>query len=873
MNYPLENLGPHRFQQLCQSLLARSFPDLQCFPVSQPDGGRDATLLSQTRTGSDFVIYQIKYTKNALRDKDPHKAVVDALRKELPTTARRIPTTAAKYVLITNVPGTASPKTGAIDIVQRLLGDHIAVPAQCWWRDDIERRLDDAWDIKWSFQEILRNQDILRMIVEHGSTEHTDRRFFALRTFLRDQFEYDTDVRFKQVDLQNSLLDLFIDVPVILPEYHTNLRRQRDDYAALFSIARQHDALSPHREPRLGAARLLLDPTAQTQLPGVVIEGAPGQGKSTIVQYMCQVHRERLLNDRPSDRPLESKHGDCPVRLPFKVDCRDFAAWLRGQNPFSSGDGEQLPSPGYRTLESFLSNQIECHSGGTTFSVADLHATLKFSPVLIAFDGLDEVADIAERRTVVDAITKGLRRLEELSASLQTIVTTRPTTFTNSPGLPRQNFLYLQLGPIDRTTINSYAEKWVTARQLRPREARDVQRTLTARLDQPHLRDLARNPMQLAILLSLIHRKGTSLPDKRTALYDNYISLFFDREAEKSDIVREHRDLLVNIHRYLAWILHSEAQIRRTNGRIETDRLKDVVRYFLQTGGHDVQLVDRLFSGVVDRVVALVSRIEGTYEFEVQPMREYFAARYLYDTAPYSPAGDVKAGTKPERFDALARDFYWQNVTRFYAGCYSQGELPSLLSSFRALAENPAHTLSCYPQSLAITLLSDYTFAQYPRAADEVVEFVLNSKDLRLIVASEQHGRGPDSLYVPKDSGNQKLVDRCVEQLRADPEDDYARLLVETIAANTELDERRALWWHTLDDVEKGTPVTRWIGYGLGLSALQDRDYRELDALLVSDEHEYKERVAALAFGGMWDYVSQNQRSAEAVVDMGPRPR
>ena len=42
MDYQLENLGDERFQQLCQALLVREFPDVQCFPVGMPDGGRDS---------------------------------------------------------------------------------------------------------------------------------------------------------------------------------------------------------------------------------------------------------------------------------------------------------------------------------------------------------------------------------------------------------------------------------------------------------------------------------------------------------------------------------------------------------------------------------------------------------------------------------------------------------------------------------------------------------------------------------------------------------------------------------------------------------------------------------------------------------------
>ena len=81
--------------------------------------------------------------------------------------------------------------------------------------------------------------------------------------------------------------------------------------------------------------------------------------------------------------------------------------------------------------------------------------------------------------------------------------------------------------------INEYAEKWMRARQLSQKDRYDFKQVLDQKLRQPHMRDLARNPMQLAILLNLIQTKGLSLPDKRTALYDSYMDLFFSREAEK----------------------------------------------------------------------------------------------------------------------------------------------------------------------------------------------------------------------------------------------------------------------------------------------------------------------------------------------------
>ena len=119
MKYPLENLGPLRFQQLCQALLARSFPDLQCLPISQPDGGRDAIWVSDTNPDKQTVLFQVKYTEHALRNRRPHMRIVSELRKELPRLAPHFgPST--KYILMTNVPGTGARASGSIDVVQAL---------------------------------------------------------------------------------------------------------------------------------------------------------------------------------------------------------------------------------------------------------------------------------------------------------------------------------------------------------------------------------------------------------------------------------------------------------------------------------------------------------------------------------------------------------------------------------------------------------------------------------------------------------------------------------------------------------------------------------------------------------------------------------
>jgi hypothetical protein len=638
----------------------------------------------------DFIVFQVKFVRNPDGVEDPHKWLTGIIEEEAPKVKDLIPKGAKEYYVLTNVAGTGHPEAGSIDRVKQILAQHVDIPSDCWWRDDLDRRLENAWDLKWSYPELMTGPDLIRSVIESGLSEHQERRAAAVRAFVTAQYGVDEEVRFKQVDLQNKLLELFIDVPI--SQRRGEAKSVHIHHIIAQEVGRQPNATEeeaprgstpyvyhPHiyqREaPPLGASTFLLHGLAQTNVPRMVLEGAPGQGKSTIVQYVCQVHRMRLLDKHAELVQVPPYDQSGPVRLPIKIDLRDFAAWLIRKDPFSPMDSDVPQSRWQRSLESFIAFLIRHLSGGAAFEVEDLIAVAKISSLLLVFDGLDEVAEISRRREVVDEIIKGLKRIGSNCASLQVVVTSRPAAFANSPGFPEDEFPHYQLEPVTRELIGEYAEKWLKGRRVIDREAVEVKRILEDKLGESHIRELAKNPMQLAILLSLIHTRGASLPDKRTALYDSYIDLFFSREAAKSSIVRDHRDLLIDIHRYLAWVLHSEAEQGRERGSISSERLQGLLTDYLRGEGQDPSLGMKLFTGMVERVVAVVSRVEGTYEFEVQPLREYFAARYLYDTAPYSPPGNEKRGTKPDRFDAIARNFYWLNVTRFYAGCFSKGEL------------------------------------------------------------------------------------------------------------------------------------------------------------------------------------------------------
>ncbi len=873
MDYQLENLGPDRFQDVCQALLVKAFPKVQCLPLHQSDGGRDAITYAEI-PGGKCIVFQAKFVEKPLSLQDPHKWLMEKLEEELPKIKTLISKGVTEYYVLTNIPGTSIPQTGSIDKTKELLRKYIPIPADCWWRNDINRRLDGEWDLKWEYPEIMSGPDLIRYILENGLSEHKERRSTAIQAFLRDQYEHDKEVRFKQVDLRNKLFDLYVDVPLSVRDRVRERKRRSNDEDVLRSvIAMIGGTTSNESANRLptrdggpaNAATVLLHSAVQSRVPRLVIEGAPGQGKSTITQYICQVHRCRVLNESLSSSGIPTAHQNQPVRLPFRIDLRDFATWLSKKNPFSSENRDETPPQWHKSLEAFLAALVVHHSGGRTFNTDDLTAVLRISAVLLAFDGLDEVADIDSRKDVIEEVTRGLNRLAQSSVSIQAIVTSRPAAFNNSPGFSQDNFVTCELATLPRNLIDDYSAKWSQAKQLRAEEAKEVHRVLTMQLGQPHLSELAKNPMQLAILLNLIHTHGSSLPEQRTALYDQYMDLFFSREAGKSDVVRQHRNLLIAIHRYLGWILHSRAELGRHQGSITIAELTELVSDYLKQEEHEGEIVQDLFSGMLERVVALVSRVEGTFEFEVQPIREYFAARYLYDTAEYAPVGSHKSGTLPDRFAALSRNYYWLNVTRFYAGCYSSGELASLVDGLEDLAEDSEFKYTSLPLVLIATLLSDWVFAQQPKLTRRVLALLATPERLCLLCSTGARRQGTSGIpQLPPECGGRTVTEVAFAHLQNFPPRDIEDLMLELLRNHANPNDILSLWKATLTGLG-GAKKLRWIEIGQRLGCLAKLTFGECDTLLKSTNSDISVLHSLLRAGHV-DVCERNEDNLASLI-------
>lgn len=543
------------------------------------------------------------------------------------------------------------------------------------------------------------------------------------------------------------------------------------------------------------AAGFLLQMPYQKGVIRLVLEGAPGQGKSTVTQFLCQVNRLKLLPARRSE--LESVafvHSSASTRTPFRIDLRDFAAWVVGRHPYAKPGELTPPEEGQRSLESFLTMQIGWNSGGLNLSQHQLLEFFERSHSVVVLDGFDEVADISTRARVVEEICSAANRLEAHALSIQIIVTSRPAAFANSPGFPEEDWTHLELVDLKWPNILQYKDKWSEAQDLTDGERNALTTTLKEKIRQPHLRELARNPMQLAILLQLMHVQGAALPDKRTALYEEYMKIFLNREVEKKQIAGDHRELILSLHGLLAWVLQIQAETGQGSGSITKEALRTEVANYLIDEEFDPNLADTLLTGTVERVGALVSRVQGMFEFEVQPLREYFAARHLYKTAPNSPPGRERGGTRPDRFSALANSSYWTNVTRFYCGFYDKGELPSLVDGLMNLSEAHGYKLVTRPRRLALMLLSDYVFTQSPRSMRRLIEFIGKEPNFERLLASD-FGQNQIGMSLPETAGGKLIFEVCKQKLQITNSEGLAKAFRQAMARNGDREKIREYWY------------------------------------------------------------------------------
>lgn len=798
--YLYERLGDHDFQQLVSALLANQFPNYIPMALRQADGGRDGL---RKLDASKILVYQVKWSVNG-KEKDPVSWLEQVVRSEEASLRRLAAQGVRNYALVTNVGSTAKPESGTFDRLNKKLEEHAKnfgfeqmTPI---WREALDPWVDNApTETKWAYADMLAGWDLIRYLVsEHVGVGKDKAHRDMIRKVAAAQWEDDKRVKFSQSDVDRErVVDLFVDVTSDRVHAPASSRLQSHTLTALG-----------------GAAAYLLRAPA----PFTLVRGAPGQGKSTLSQYVCQSNRMSFIPE--AERPEALPELDHP-RFPIRLDLSDYALWLAGNDVWDhSDDGKKPKAKGRKgeqaTIECFLADLMMHESGGVRADAKTVQDIFERVPSLVVLDGLDEVGSATVRGRVVNEIDKFVGRGKAYIDPPKVVVTTRPS----AGELPEPSLDLFEIVTLNQLTAeqrDDYLRKWCAVRGIRGKDGRALRKSFKEKSREPYIHELAGNPMQLTILLDLLHQQGAATPTQRTDLYDKYVELLLAREANKHPkAVRDHKEELLEIIPFLGWYLHAHTEESQINGRMSVHELKAAMRHFQHTYGNRESIVDQLFEGASDRLWALTSKVDGTFEFEVLSLREYFAARFLYhNVGEDNPDFDSTTVLRE-----LLRRPYWLNTARFYGGnAKGNGIYPLTAGIEQELSQSasPASYLAAW------ALLTDGVFQRRPRESRKVltalcsetgITILLSALDRRDIVAL------PELPDLPEEDGADPTWSRLTTLIGKNPADSANPRRVRALRELLNQRSRFATWWFEKLTEAVGThQQNAWLAIGAGCEA------------------------------------------------------
>ncbi|WP_051795690.1 NACHT domain-containing NTPase [Streptomyces sp. NRRL S-87] len=398
----------------------------------------------------------------------------------------------------------------------------------------------------------------------------------------------------------------------------------------------------------------------------LAVIGGPGSGKTTLARSTALALCE---------------HGRRPWarRLPVLLYLRDHAAALLADEP--------PPLAEVAVTAGWLEGKV---------SAEWLARRLDAGRCLVLLDGLDEVADPADRSRVVAWV---VRQKQRHPRNLY-VVTSRPHGYHSNP-LPGAEVLQVRRFTGDQ--ISRYLHQWhyameARARALTRREAQgaadgpltrlrtraDTDRHVRAAADrsardllarlraQPALYDLASNPLLLTMIAN-VHRYAGQLPGSRAELYAEMCDVLLHRRYEVRGL-RDGTGLTGPHKQHVVQHLALAMMRARVRDWPAADAAQAIRRPLRQVPGGvtpEVFLEEGRKSGL------LVERDHGLYGFAHLTLQEYLAAALL--STPRADTGLLTANVgDPWWRETLLLWCAGNDATDVITACLDSGTVPAL---------------------------------------------------------------------------------------------------------------------------------------------------------------------------------------------------
>lgn len=468
----------------------------------------------------------------------------------------------------------------------------------------------------------------------------------ALVTWLAKQAASDQFARLEQGSLQEGgvpLRKVFVDLPIARQPFDEPDAERRKFLATLFadkplSLSGESGGLEAEEPGDMPA------PGEHVVRPrhGYVVIGGPGQGKSTLGQLACQIHRAALLAPFVDaltnvqrdvvrsflDEATKTEIGwPAEVMFPLRVELPRAAPWL------AEHGAEALGAPALLRLLS-----ADAQKRSVDIPARALGMLLAYAPCLLVLDGLDEVGAAEDRALLVDAVRELLSALP-LSRGL-VVATTRPQGYAGELERIGVPLATVHLAPLNEEEALAYGDKLASTKFAAQPDDRDrVMAGLREAAQDPSTERLLTTPLQVTIVVALVQRMGRP-PSERWALFKSYFETIYVREVERgtyaASLLREHKMHVTRIHARVGLLLQVESeQAGGTDARLSRERLESIADAVLKEDGIEVEdralLVRRIVRAAEERLVFLVEPEPGRFGFEIRSLQEFMAAWALAD--------------------------------------------------------------------------------------------------------------------------------------------------------------------------------------------------------------------------------------------------
>ncbi len=709
-DYQLHTLGTREFEHLTQALAVKTIGPMVSVFGDGPDAGREATWNGQAPTLSEqgnwngYGVLQAKFQARPSKPSDNLKWFERQIRDELEqwaTTGTKRKIKPEYFLIATNALLSPSPDSGK-DAAKKFVEGEIKrlslpiVGFRIWDFENLRSLLDGADSIRRRYAAFLTAGDVIASLLDFSVKEELALGK-ALATSAALSLSDDAPLNLTQAGVMSesaaTIADVFVDLPSI----------PADAMGRTFhGIRRLHDPLSEHRRStsegddasavvidfsRIGppkrraaakmengiAARLInhlnrsreSGPEAGVEAVSVVIVGGPGQGKSTVTQWLAQLYRVHFLRDNPAlrisstvsqiaqktlDRARSLSMPEITARRwPIRIILTEVADYLAAHSGAS--------------LIEFISSMLSTR-GSTPIDSASVLQWLEMYPSAIFIDGLDEVPPSSNRTAVLKAISDLTIELDTRGGDVVVIVTTRPQGYADELG----KLSHFELEKLDTEVATECARALVNVRfgsgttksaQIMERLRKASKESATAKLFE--------SPLQVTILTVLLEKLGKA-PGDRSRLFSAYYEVISSREQEKSgelsDLLQRYEADIRTLHHNIGFELQRRAaDAGATSATLSSQEFQETIADQFRAQGHnegEISELRREFARLVtDRLVFLTFVSGDRVGFEIRSLQEFMAGERVVGLPESRILDELRQ---------IASSSYWRNVVLFAAG-------------------------------------------------------------------------------------------------------------------------------------------------------------------------------------------------------------